>query len=349
MAKKMLVVTFVALALIACGNSAGKARGSRASIGFAVYKYDDTFMSGVRRAVEGAAEGRAMVLTQDSQNQQATQNDLVDNFLTQGVDALIVNPVDRTAAAVLISKARSRDVPIVFINREPEVSDIESWERVYYVGAKAADSGVMSTEILIDYFNANKGADLNGDGVVQYVVLTGEPGHQDAVLRTQAYTDTFASSRASGGLAGQELMRDTGMWDRGRAQEKMAAMLAAFPGRIEAVLANNDDMALGAIEALKQAGYFTPNGKFMPVIGIDATAPGLDAIENGTLLGTVLNDAVSQGTDALNVAVALVNGEDPANGVSAALTGADGTGSGRYVWVPYRKVTKENYRNFLQK
>lgn len=346
---RLLLATVALAAVVGCGKATTGKGKDTVSVGFAVYKYDDTFMSGVRRAIEKAAEGKAIVSTQDSQNQQATQNDLVDNFLTQGEQALIINPVDRTAAAVLIQKAKSKDVPIVFINREPEEVDIASWDRVYYVGARASDSGRMSAEILIDFFKKNPSADLNGDGIVQYVVLMGEPGHQDAVLRTRAYTETFAESKANGSIAGQELMRDSAMWDRGRAQEKMAAMLTAFPGRIEAVLANNDDMALGAIEALKQSGYFGTSGKFMPVVGIDGTAPGLDAIANGTLLGTVLNDAVSQGTDALNIAVALAKNEDPAADIVVPFTDADGKGTGRYIWVPYQKITSENYRIFMKK
>lgn len=346
---KMIFAAFVCAAVVGCTQSTTAKKKENVTIGFAVYRYDDTFMSGVRRAIEKAAEGRATVLTQDSQNQQSTQNDLVDNFLTQGVNALMIDPVDRTAASVLIQKAKNKDVPIVFINREPEEVDIASWDRVYYVGARAFDSGQMSAEILLDYFNENPKADLNGDGIIQYVVLTGEPGHQDAVLRTRAYTETFAASKEKGGYAGEELMRDTGMWDRGRAQEKMTAMLAAYPGRIEAVLANNDDMALGAIEALKQVGYFGAGGRFMPVVGIDATAPGIDAVANGTLLGTVLNDAVSQGTDALYIAVALAANTDPSADLSVPLTSADGKGPGRYLWIPYQKVTRENYRNFMKK
>ena len=89
------------------------------------------------------------------------------------------------------------------------------------------------------------------------------------------------------GIKVQKLAEDTGMWDRVKGQEKMAAFLAANGDKIEAVFANNDDMALGAIEALKAAGYFK-DSKYMPVVGVDATAPGLQAIQDGTMLGTVL-------------------------------------------------------------
>jgi len=118
----------------------------------------------------------------------------------------------------------------------------------------------------------------------------------------------------------------------------MAAFLAAHGDKIEFVFANNDDMALGAIEALKAAEYFK-GGKSMPVVGVDATAPALDALAAGTLLGTVLNDGESQGKATFELAYALAKGE-PASTSVAQLS------EGKYVWVPYQRVTKDNFKAF---
>jgi methyl-galactoside transport system substrate-binding protein len=139
------------------------------------------------------------------------------------------------------------------------------------------------------------------------------------------------------GVQVELLAEDTAMWDRPRAVEKMDAFLAAYGDRIEMVFCNNDDMALGVIESLKNAGYFQ-GGKYLPVLGVDATAPALEALSQGTLLGTVLNDADGQGTATFNVAYALATGVDP--GSSVTLT------DGKYVWVPYQKVTQDNYTQF---
>lgn len=116
----------------------------------------------------------------------------------------------------------------------------------------------------------------------------------------------------------------------------MQAFLASFGDKIEAVFCNNDDMALGAIEALKAAGYFK-DGKYIPVVGVDATTPGLQALEEGTFLGTVLNDAKAQGKATFNLAYVLAKGEKPTKeNVGFEIT------NGKYIWVPYQKVTKEN-------
>ena len=257
-------------------------------------------------------------------------------FITKRMNSMAINPVDRTAAGVIIDKAKAENIPVVFFNREPLPEDMHKWDKVYYVGAKAEESGTMSGQIIVDYWTSHPEADRNGDGVLQYVMLKGEPGHQDAELRTEFSMKAVADA----GIKVEKLAEDTGLWDRVRGQEKMAAFLAAHGDKIEAVFANNDDMALGAIEALKAAGYFK-DGKFMPVVGVDATAPAIQALEEGTLLGTVLNDAVNQGVATFNLAYLLAKGETP----TSENAGYEIT-DGQYVWVPYKKVTLENVAEF---
>ncbi len=330
--KKILLALLVAAVLFA--GCSGNASSGKAKIGVTIYKFDDTFMSGVRRAIEANAADKAELSIVDSQNQQPTQNDQVDTFLTQKVKALAINPVDRTAAGVIVDKAKAKNVPVVFFNREPLAEDMAKSDKVFYVGAKAEQSGTMQGEILAEYWKANPAADKNKDGKIQYIMLTGEPGHQDALLRTEFSIKAVEAA----GIVVDKLAEDTAMWNRVNGQEKMAAFLAKFGDKVEAVLCNNDDMALGAIEALKAAGYFDGK-KYMPVVSVDATAPALDALEAGTLLGTVLNDADNQGKATFDLAYALAKGEDVAK------AGWEIT-DGKYVWVPYQKVTKDNYKNF---
>jgi methyl-galactoside transport system substrate-binding protein len=328
--------------LAACGKSnngtaspsasSGAAAAGNSTIGVAIYKFDDTFMTGVRNAIEAAANGVAKVDVVDSQNSQPTQNDKVDLFISKKYNAMAINPVDRTAAGVIIDKAKAANIPVVFFNREPLADDMKKWDKVYYVGAKAEQSGTMEGELLADYWKAHPEMDKNKDGVLQYIMLTGEPGHQDATLRTKFSVQAIEDA----GIKVEKLAEDTAMWDRVKAQDKMATFLSAHGDKIEAVITNNDDMALGAIEALKAAGYFKDN-KYMPVVGVDATAPALQALSDGTLLGTVLNDAKNQGGATLKLAAALAKGETP----SKDNTGFDIT-DGKYVWVPYKKITKDN-------
>lgn len=335
--KKMFCLA-VALAVVASGTAMA---AEDVLVGSCIYKFDDTFMTGVRNsmAAEMEALGGELEIV-DSQNRQPLQNDQVDAYISKGANALIVNPVDRTAAMPLMEKAKAEGIPIVFINREPSEEVMAGYDKVWYDGARAEESGVQSGELIVDYFKETPGADKNGDGKIQYIMLRGEQGHQDAVLRTEH----SIKAMKAGGFELEELGSDTANWDKVQATDKMKGFISAVGiERIEAILANNDDMALGAIEALKAEGYNTGDpAKYIPVVGVDATAPALEAMKDGSLLGTVLNDAVNQGRAAVRVAVAAAKGEP----VTAETIGYEIT-DGKYIWIPYRKITKENYQELM--
>jgi methyl-galactoside transport system substrate-binding protein len=330
----MRKLTVVLLMLMVLSTAVFAGGGGQPQIGVAIYKFDDTFMSYVRNAITENARNKATLTMVDSQNAQPTQNDQVDQFITKKMNSIAINPVDRTAAGAIIGKAKARNVPVVFFNREPFADDMKSWDKVYYIGAKAEESGTMQGQIAADWWKAHPETDKNKDGVLQYIMLKGEPGHQDAELRTEYSIKAVQAA----GIKVQELAVDTAMWDRPRAVEKMDAFWARFGDQIEVVFCNNDDMALGVIESLRKVGFFT-GGKYLPVLGVDATAPALQALAEGTLLGTVLNDAKNQGKATFDIAFALASGANPAN-AGWALT------DGKYVWVPYQKVTRDNFKQF---
>lgn len=168
---------------------------------------------------------------------------------------------------------------------------------------------------------------------MQYVMLKGEPGHQDAEIRTKYSVKAVEDA----GIKVQKLAEDTAGWDRNKGREKMAAFLATHGDRIEAVFSNNDEMALGAIEALKKWGYFKAN-KYIPVVGVDATADAIKALEDGTLLGTVLNDAKNQANALFNLAKVLANKQTP----NKENIGGYELTEGKYIWTAYKKITKDN-------
>jgi methyl-galactoside transport system substrate-binding protein len=329
--RKFMIVILMLVVLSAVVFAGGGSQNSGLpQIGVAIYKFDDTFMSYVRNAIANNAKEKAVITTVDSQNAQPTQNDQVDQFITKKMKSIAINPVDRTAAGAIIGKAKAANVPVVFFNREPFADDMKSWDKVYYIGAKAEESGTMQGQIAAEWWIANKGKDT----VLRYIMLKGEPGHQDAELRTEFSIKAVQAA----GIKVELLAEDTAMWDRPRAVEKMDAFWARFGDQIDMVFCNNDDMALGVIESLRKVGFFS-GGRYLPVVGVDATAPALQALSEGTLLGTVLNDAQNQGKATFDIAYALATNANPA---SAGWTITDG----KYVWVPYQKVTRDNYRQF---
>lgn len=327
MIKKLLCA---ALALLLLGAPA--LAEELPAFGVCIYDGTDTFMASLRLHLETYAQGKARLTVYDSRNDQNLQNDQVEGMLEAGADVLIINPVDRLAAGYLIEKARKRQTPVLFVNKEPLLEDLLLYEHAFYVGADGAQSGRLSGEILAEYFLAHPEADKNGDGTVQYVLIKGEPGHQDAELRTQNALKPLQEA----GFRVEKLQEDTGMWRRQLGQEKMAGFLLAWGDQIECVIANNDEMALGAINALKAAGYFS-GGRFMPVVGVDAISQAIEALRQGSLLGTVFNDGEQQAMAAVDLAILLAKGEE-----ITADTYAYPISGERFVWIPYQRITRED-------
>ena len=204
------------------------------SIGCTIYKFDDTFMTGVRNAISAAATAaNTPVEIVDSTNSSSVQSDKIDLFITKKVNSLEINPVDSAAAGAIITKAKKANIPVVFFNRMPTTADMSSWDKLYYVGAKPEQSGIMQGKILAAYWKAHPEADTNKDGIMDYVMLTGEPGHPDAIARTKSSIDEIVSE----GIKVNLIATDTGMWDRVKAQDKMQSILAAKGAKVEAVLA----------------------------------------------------------------------------------------------------------------
>lgn len=339
--KGLSLTAALLLALSGCGGG-GIREDDSLRMGVTLYSQDDTFISIMAKDLEQLVQeeesriGQKITLfISDSRHNQTTQMDQVDRFLARGCDVLCVNMVDRTGAAVIVDKAEEEGTPVIFFNRQPVDEDIRRWEKSFYVGASAQESGTLQGQLVLDAWQADPARwDRSGDGVLQYVMLEGEPGHQDSLLRTEYSVMAITN----GGVEVERLGRDTANWNRAQAAARTQQWMEEFGDQIEVILSNNDDMALGAIDALGETGR--PLEDWPMIVGIDATPPALEAVEAGQLYGTVLNDSRGQAQAILNLALALYNGEDPAGAVELE--------EGHYVWLPYRQVTRENLSGSLE-
>ncbi len=316
-----------ALAAVMATMTLAAAAQASTTLGVTVYKYDDNFMASVRRAIEAEAGkvDNVRLLMNDSQNDQSKQNDQVDVMLAKGVDALAINLVDPAAAPVIIQKAKMDDVPIVFYNKEPTPEALASYEFAYYVGTDSKESGIIQGELIAEHWAKNPQWDLNKDGVVQFVLLKGEPGHPDAEARTSYVVSTLNDK----GYKTEELHMDTAMWDTAMAKDKVDAWISGpNADKIEVVIANNDAMAMGAIESLKAADKST-----VPVFGVDALTEALALIKDGQMQGTVLNDANNQARAAFELANNLAKGKAAGEGTNWKI-------ENKVVRVPYVGVDK---------
>ncbi|MDR1516149.1 MAG: galactose ABC transporter substrate-binding protein [Synergistaceae bacterium] len=283
-------------------------------IGILIYKYDDTYISTVRNALNKALEGKAEIMMQDGKGDQATQNDQLDVLIERKVDGLIVNMVDAQAAAGVVNKIKAAGIPVVFFNREPDLGVLKTYNKAVFVGTNAADAGKMQGDIIKQLWTANPAFDLNKDGKFQYVMFKGEPDNPEAIARTEFSVSQAVANGVKMDQIGQTFVCN---WDTALAQQAMESALAANEGKIELVIANNDSMAMGAIAALSNIGYNVEGGsKLIPVIGVDATDQAVDAINKGIMSGTVKQDGEAMGNAVAGIMLNMISGKAPLNGTS---------------------------------
>ncbi|WP_024865300.1 substrate-binding domain-containing protein [Butyrivibrio sp. FCS014] len=321
-----------------CGINAGSKPAGKIKIGVTLYDQYDTFISQLMECFTDLVEDNVEVAVYNASNSQQTQNTQVRKMIEDGCNVICVNLVDRTDPTAVIDAARKADVPIIFFNRELVEGDMGRWNKLFYVGANAIESGILEGELAAEAIKNDASIDRNGDGVIQFVVLEGEAGHQDSIVRTEYSVDTMIKA----GIEVDKLGYAIANWNRAQAQTKMSQLIEQSGDSIELVLSNNDDMALGAIDAYEAAGVLE---SAMPVFfGIDGTDVGLEAVAQGKLKGTVYNDKEGQAGAMYSLAMTLARG-----GSIADLESVYEVEDGKYIRLPYTQITDDNIAEYLNK
>lgn len=312
--KKFLMSTAIAVSM------AGTA--SAETIGVSMALFDDNFLTVLRNGMIEQAESMEDVDIQveDAQNDVAKQLDQINNFIASGVDAIIVNPVDTSATEAMTNAAASAGVPLVYVNREPINVDALP-DNQAFVASDERESGTLETKEICRLL-AEEGKDP-----AKIYVMMGELSNQAAVMRTKDIHDVMASGDCEVTL--EIIDEQTANWSRDEAQDLMTNWLSTGEP-FDALISNNDEMAIGAIQAMKSAGIAMDE---VLVGGIDATQDALQAMSGGDLDVTVFQDAAGQGSGALDAALKLARGEDV----------------DQKVYVPFQLVTPDNMAEFQAK
>ena len=328
------------LVLGGCGlqERQGKTTTKTLRIGVSVYDQYDTFVSELISCFQSYSREKEkdweMSVNLDiryAENSQLVQNGQMDDFIADGVDVVCINLVDRTDASRIIEKAKKNQIPVIFFNRELVEEDLDRWDELYYVGADAYESGQIQGKILADECDKNfDKIDKNKDGVLQYVMLEGEAGHNDSLVRSMAVIREITDR----GYTVEKLADEIANWNRDQAATKMQSFVETFGNEIEVILANNDDMALGAVDVLLEKGLEPGDEDWPVILGIDGTSVGLNAVEKGYLLGDVYNDGQGQARAMLELAYSLVSGKELDKEFSFT--------DGKYIRLPYQGVTAED-------
>lgn len=332
----VLLLFVITIMLTACEESYDK-------IPLVLYNEADPYILEFEIRILNEASGKLDIDVYDSQNSQILQNEIIENLLEKNPSLMIINPVDRLGAYTIIEKLKKQDIPIIFINREPLESDMDLWDKIYYIGAPAENSAILQSEMIIDLFgdpNDLSELDKNSDGVIQLILFKGEQGHQDAEIRTEVVIEELENY----GYTLEILSIEICDWARTIAYDKMDEFLTTHDVDIELVISNNDAMALGAIDAMIKHEMFIDvnedgiidheNDIWVPVIGIDGIEDAFEYIETGYLYGTVINDSQGMSEALIELVEALINGTS-LDDLSYEMIG------GKYIWVDYQKYEKE--------
>jgi len=283
------------------------------------YTFSDTYLTSVRNAMEEQLKGLSNVsyTMHDCEEDQSKQTEKIETAITQGTDLLIVNIVttgSEETAQNIVDLASENDLPVIFFNREVFDSVINSYDKACFVGTDADEAGYMQgqavAEFLLKEDNLTK-YDLDGDGEIKYLMFRGEHGNAEAFGRTKySVQEANRLLEGSGFTLVPSLANETsaqyeddgisnyflyGNWSASTAADLMSTALTAnslTDGSIELIFANNDDQALGAIEAMNEEGFNTgaADAGYIPVFGVDATTVAKEAIDAGKMTGTILQD-----------------------------------------------------------
>ena len=302
-------------------------------VGISIYKFDDNFMTLYRTELERYMVDelgfkKENITIQDGKGDQAEQTNQIQNFIASGVDVMILNLVQASSAPQVTDMCKDAGIPVVYINREPDVAEEERWASeglaATYVGADARQSGTYQGEEIVE--TANKG-DINGDGKVSYIMVQGDPENVDAQYRTEFSVKALTDA----GIEVEELLLQRGDWDQAKGQQIVQDALTQFGDKVEVVFCNNDAMALGALQAIEAAGRKVNEDIYL--VGVDALTEAVQNVVDGKMTGTVFNDHFGQAQTAADMAVKFLKGEavDPVN------------------MVDYVKVTNANAAEILEK
>lgn len=305
---KKLLATILAIAFVfgltACGGN------SDGEISVFYYNFGDTYISSVRSAMDKIFEDAGLKYNNyDGNGNQTTQTEQVTTALAKGSRLLIVNVVDtgsNDAAQNIVNLAKDKNVPVIFFNRSVDESVVSSYDKCVFVGTDYEMAGHMQGEMIGKYLVENYDkVDLNGDGKISYVMFKGQEGNAEAIARTQYGVEDANKVLKEAGKpelvfydaqnSNKYLVDQTGNWSSSAATDYMNTILSQYSeankNMVELVIANNDEMALGAISALQGAGYNNGTGKTIPVFGVDATDAAQAKIKEGNMVGSIKQDA----------------------------------------------------------
>ena len=347
--KKLLVLALALILALGCMSAfAEEELPESLDIRVLVWKYDDTYGSTVRAAMEKWAAyyseemGIDIQLTMyDAADDIGKQIEQATMVCSQGCDFVIINLAEVSNGAALTTMFQEAGIPFLFYNKQPAEATVQEVlvdTGTIFIGTLARQAGDMQGQILYDLYTADNSIDRNGDGKLQYVMLMGEPQNDEAIARSQYSVETAEALGLEMEQIGETLVCN---WDQAQAQDAINALWAAEGDNIEVIFANNDMMALGAVAAINGYGYNTGNegDPSVVVIGVDAIDAALVSIQDGGMTATVKQDGDAMGQANILCAINGALGRDWLDGTDYTY---DENEEFYCIRIPYAKITGDD-------
>jgi len=286
------------------------------NVGVMLYSFDDPYMLMLKQSLENIQKEKGDELKFtffDGKNNIAIQNETLDSLLNTNFDLLIVNPtyIKESTVEDIILKVKQKNIPLILIGVDPQLIPKLSkyYDKVAFVTPDLEKPGIIEGKILVDLWNsAKESIDKNGDNIMQYIILRGKADSSIANERTNYSLSTINKA----GIKTEPLASINADWSKEIAKESINSLFLRYGNKLEAIISNNDAMAIGAIEALQKYGYNNGDkSKYIPVVGIDGLPEAIDLIDKGLMTGTVVLPLKSSAEGLYTIAMNLINNVPP--------------------------------------
>ncbi|WP_459476490.1 galactose ABC transporter substrate-binding protein [Clostridium saccharoperbutylacetonicum] len=312
-----LVIVIIAKLSINYDNNVYANNDKIVNVDVLLYTFDDPFMSSLKQSLENIQKENPTKIHftfHDGKNNIVLQNVELDSIVNRGsVDLVMANLADISENAIngAIDIVKPKEIPIVFLDVPRDVVSkvSKNYKKAAFILANSDLAGTVQGNILVNLWNSNKKAiDKNNDNILQYVLLQGEIDNPVAIDRTNYVISTINNS----GISTQQLALINANWFKELARDSIESLFLRYNDKIEAIISNNDAMAIGAIEALQKYGYNTGDeSKNIAVVGIDAIPEARDLIYKGFMTSTVIQDSKVLAEVFYNVGMNLVRNLNP--------------------------------------
>lgn len=356
--KKLTVVLLVVLVAAGALFAQGAAEtAGQIKIGALIRNLNETFLRDYADNLKVLADKAGVAINiQDANSDVDKQLTQLQTLISQGYRHFVIIPQDTSATEQMCELINNVGGSAAFSNIQPSVEALKVGKNFFLASSPEQVAGQYQAEIVDEYFT--KYPEKAPGKVINVLYINGQLGHPAQVNRRAGFVNGLTAK----GYKVNFVAEDTANWGAEQSQQKMDAWISAFDGMYNLVVAQNDDMALGAIESLIQNGKVksdTSDGTrlLVPVLGVDATATGVASIDRNEMYATVLQDAVGQSTTAFELVLQVAKGMSTdgfvAGGIAPAMSTIDEEPANdasiikQCYLVPFKPVTKANYKDFM--